>query len=271
MMSVRSRRIPLANHQAGRRALTLLELVVVMVILAALAGILVPLLPNLARKAHTTAGATNLGEIAKAFQLYAAQHGDNYPNQLDSITTGTTVASYVPTTASATLGTAPLYVDSPTSAEVSALSDTGITQLAPMIEKPSESAGSWSPTSYPYGTVTTATPTYNTIDTSDKLAMLNPAVAAAKLGRPTTGRYAVFGYGKFATINGDGTNEAPIWYSPAEGNDPASRYCRFGLVFQVSDSAATSFPRAKLVGVVEFGPWGTMTKDDNLGYHYSLK
>jgi prepilin-type N-terminal cleavage/methylation domain-containing protein len=264
----------MSTAKAARRGLTLLELVVVMVILAALAGILVPLMPSLARKAHTSSGATNLGEIAKAVQLYATQHGDSYPNRLDSITTGSGAATYIPTSsgaASAEAPTTPLVIDSLSQPEVDALRDTGITHLAPMIEKPTTEPGSWSPTFYPYGASSSVTPTFSAINTSGKIAMLNPAVAAAKLGRPSTGRYAVFGLGKFATVVGEGMNEAPVWYSPVEGNDPASKYCRFGLVFQVSDSAETSFSRAKLVGVVEFGPWGTMTKDDNLSYHYSLK
>ena len=82
---------------AVRSGFTLLELVVVIAILAALAGILVPLLPGLVGKAGTAAGATNLGEAAKAVQLYAAQNNDQYPDQLDSIVDdGGAIASYVP-------------------------------------------------------------------------------------------------------------------------------------------------------------------------------
>ena len=112
------------------------------------------------------------------------------------------------------------------------------------------------------------------------MAFLDPGVAAGKLGvsnmgstsSTNNGRFVVCGLGKFATCCGTTMDEAPVWYNPTAGQDPDSVYARFGLVFQTADQATgNALARARLVGIVEFAQWGTMTKDDNLSYFYSLK
>jgi prepilin-type N-terminal cleavage/methylation domain-containing protein len=261
-------------HGARRKGLTLLELVVVVAILAALAGILVPLLPSLMHKTHAATGATNLSEIAKAVQLYASQRGDNYPNQLDSIVAGTKIASYVLN--GNTYMPAFLTADKLIQGDVDALRGVGITTVAPMVESSATGAVNWSPTFNPYGVAPGTTPT-TTLSTAVYAAFLDPTVAAAKLGTTLTGsaaayaeRFVVFGLGKFATICGQGIDEAPVWYNPSEGQDPDSKYARFALVFQTA-GANGALSQAKFLGVVEFAEWGAMTKDDNLSYFYSLK
>ena len=124
-------------------------------------------------------------------------------------------------------------------------------------------------------------PTFTSLDTGTNVAFLTAAAAARKLGTsltPTTSggttyneRFVVFGLGKFATVCGDTIDEAPVWFNPSPNQDPDHVYARFGLVFQTADSTGAAMTRAKLVGVVEFAQWGTMTKDDNLSYYYSLK
>ena len=265
----------------ARTGLTLLELVIVIAIIAALAGIVVPLLPSMIYKTHASTGATNLSAIANAVQMYAAQNADNYPNQLDSIVCGTDVPDYV-------LHNTSLSGATLTDDDVSALSKIGITKVAPMVVKTDANKSVWNPTFNPYGVASGTSPTMTTLATGGSVAFLTPAVAAAKLGTVTTktttttvegvtttttndnGRFVVFGLGKVATICGKSLNEAPVWFNPNEGQDPDSKYARFGLVFQTAD-ADGAMSRAKFVGVVEFGSWGTMTKDDNLSYFYSWK
>lgn len=222
-------------------------------------------------KTHAATGATNLSEIAKAVQLYASQRGDNYPNQLDSMVADGAIPSYVLNSTHALSATTLLAGD------VSALSGAGITTVAPMLEKADAGATSWSPTFNPYGVASGTIPTMTPLATSVTAAFLNPTVAAAKLGTTLTGtsgnyteRFVVFGLGKFATICGKGMDEAPVWYNPSDGQDPDSVYSRFGLVFQTAD-ANGAMSSARFLGVVEFAQWGTMTKDDNLSYFYSLK
>ena len=142
---------------AGRKGLTLLELVVVIAILAALAGVLVPLLPAIMNKTHASTGATNLGEIAKAIQLYAAQNGDNYPDMLDSIVASPTskIATYVLNNAGN------LTANTLNSGDASALNSAGINNLSQMVESSGSSDTNWSPTFNPYdvaaGTMATMT------------------------------------------------------------------------------------------------------------------
>jgi hypothetical protein len=242
-----------------------------------LAGVLVPLLPSLLNKTHASAGATNLGEIAKAIQLYATQNADNYPDRLDSIVDNTSViASYVPN------ATGALIAGQLNANDVSALNGSGITQMATMAVA-NTTDGLWSPTFNPYDAPSGTVPTMTTLAAKTNVAFLDPAVAASKLGATLTSagtgtsgvaadnqRFVVFGLGKFATICGQEMDEAPVWYNPTAGQDPDSVYARFGLVFQTTDSTGAALARAKLIGVVEFAQWGTMTKDDNLSYYYSL-
>lgn len=62
-----------ASRRHGRaKGLTLMELVVVLVVLAALAGIVVPLLPNVIDRSHASTTATSIAEVNKAIQLYEA-------------------------------------------------------------------------------------------------------------------------------------------------------------------------------------------------------
>ena len=68
-----------------RRGMTLLELVVVMGILVGLAAILVPLMPNMLRRAHKATDATQSGELAKAIQTCQAATY-SYPDRWDSLT-----------------------------------------------------------------------------------------------------------------------------------------------------------------------------------------
>jgi prepilin-type N-terminal cleavage/methylation domain-containing protein len=264
---------------ATRKGLTLLELVVVVAILAALAGILVPLLPSLMYRTHAATGATNNVEVTKAVQLYAGLTNQQYPNQLDSIVVGSTLATYVLNGPSA----APqLSADTLQPGEATALSNAGITRVAPMIENPgttntTDYQNDWAATFFPYGNDVSVTPTFVA---PTHAAFITPAVVAQKFGGNWPGntsgskaRYAVFGLGKFSTIVGTGMDEAPVWFNPGStngvSNDPNTTYSRFGLVFQVADDSGAALTTASFVGVVELGGWGVASRDDNLNFFYS--
>jgi len=265
------------------QGLTLLELVVVMAILAALAGLIVPLLPNMIIKAHTSAGASNLGEITKALQMYAARKGDNLPDNFDNLvpTGSTTIATFVPNNAGA------LTVGTLTEDELDALDNVGIANVVCLAEDTNIRLGasSWSPTNYPYAAVnsTTGRPASTALSTSTSVAFVLPTAVSQRFGLSPYGHYVAFGVGKYCTLVGEGMDGAPIWYSPVEGYDPASMYARFGVIFQVAEGTSTTnsegettttytaLSKAKFVGTVEFGPWGVMTKDNNLDYYYQQK
>jgi type II secretory pathway pseudopilin PulG len=248
--------------------LTLLELVVVMGILAALAGILVPLMPGLVAKSNSTAGMTNLDEIAKAVQLYASQHNNEYPNDYDALVDSSgNLQSYVPNGFGSwfTAGSS-----STLSADLSALSFVGISNVVPMIPTPSGTIGNWNPTYFPYGTDATVTPTPVALGgTGGGLAYVNGSVAAGLFGVPADGRYVIFGLGKYSTISGVTMAQPPVYLSATNGYDPDHVYARFGLVFQTAGSGGTALISAKFLGAVAIDYYG-LDGQDQLMYQNQM-
>src|SRR5262249_46499298 len=165
-----------------RNGLTLMELIVVLVILIALAGVLIPLLPSMVKRAHTASGATNTSEITKYVQTYQQLYLA-YPDEWDALTDGSTIISYLP-------GTTDLMADSPTSEDLAALQAAGVNNVHYLSAAPA--ADPWTPTFNPYATQPTAggpKPAPTPISTSTKLVFLDPATnaAALKLGQAGTG------------------------------------------------------------------------------------
>jgi type II secretory pathway pseudopilin PulG len=244
--------------------LTLLELVVVMAILAALAAIIVPLFPTLLTRAQASAGATNIGEIVKAVQLYQGLHSV-YGDQFDSIIDDTgAVASYVPDATVVQLSAAVL-----SAADVTALSNVGIQNVAQMVDT---TTGDWNPTFFPYGNDVTTPPTMTALSGTPNatVAYLSPAVAARELGVTSAGKYVVFGLGRFCTLSGDVMMEAPVSWNAAPGQDPNLKYSRYGLVFQTQDDAG-ALTTAKFVGAVAFSTNGIVTRDADLSLYYAQR
>lgn len=62
-----------------KRGFTLTELLVVLAIVALLAGLLLPVLARARAEARRTQCKSQLGQIAKAVNLYADEHGQRYP------------------------------------------------------------------------------------------------------------------------------------------------------------------------------------------------
>ena len=250
----------------------------------ALAGILIPLLPSLVEKASSSAGATNLSEIVKAVQLFASQHNDVYPDQLDSIVDNKgAIASYVPND---TYGTTPMVPYQLTGPDVSALMMSGIMNVSQMVANPgttntTDYQNDWNPTFFPYGNDSSKAPTEVSLAGSGggmggsspgiTVASVPGEVAAQKFGLPATGTYVVFGLGKYSTISGVGMNQPPVWFNPMNTQDPNSVYCRFGLVFQTAGASGVALTQAKFVGAVAFSMFGLVTQDDQLSQNYSLK
>ncbi|MCS7066774.1 MAG: prepilin-type N-terminal cleavage/methylation domain-containing protein, partial [Fimbriimonadales bacterium] len=62
-----------------RRGFTLIELLVVIAIIAILAAILFPVFAHVREKARQSTCTSNLGQIAKAFLMYANDHNQMMP------------------------------------------------------------------------------------------------------------------------------------------------------------------------------------------------
>jgi prepilin-type N-terminal cleavage/methylation domain-containing protein len=74
--------VPENGRAAGRRAFTLVEMLVAIAIIAILAALLLPVLANAKEKAYRTQCASNLKQLGTSIQLYADDHGDQLPGPL---------------------------------------------------------------------------------------------------------------------------------------------------------------------------------------------
>lgn len=82
-----TRNTPKSASECRRRTrlgFTLMELIVVLVVLIALAGILVPILPNMLTRAHSATCALSAQETAKAIQMFESLNF-THPNDWDSL------------------------------------------------------------------------------------------------------------------------------------------------------------------------------------------
>ena len=250
-----------SRSAAARRGLTLLELVVVLVILIGLAGIVVPMLPSMLGRTETASGATNHVEIGKWIQTYEQLY-QGYPKDWDALTDGTVKIAYVRGGAGVTLDAGL------TAGEAAALTACGISRLQKMVDGTSGSSAT-PPTNK----------TFDPYDNDDYAANgLTPA-AGVKLvvltdagkkslnlsdGTLNTGKYVVFGFGKRATILGKVTANAPVVFRDDGNKTPDKVYCRYGVVFEVTNSAGVTLERARFVGTCNFKGGGVFTADDDL-------
>jgi prepilin-type N-terminal cleavage/methylation domain-containing protein len=236
----------------NRQGLTLLELVVVMVILVALAGILVPMLPNMLGKSHSAAHATNVGELCKVFETYNLTNR-GYPDGLDALIASDALFNKLPGYASTSgggSGTAcggEIILDSVglTSAELGHLNEAGITTLYQMDNATTDAT--FASYTSPLATITLAGPTAGSGGGSGtpgtKLAVLSDAAKARLFtkGVTTTDKYVVFGVGRQCKAVGrGGMAEAPVHFFDEAGDagNPTKTYARYAVVFNASADPA---------------------------------
>jgi type II secretory pathway pseudopilin PulG len=257
--------IPMIRSPRRRNALTLMELIVVMMILVALAGIIVPMLPSMLTRAHVATHTTNVTEITKLILSYQATH-PGFPDQWDAMTDGSTMINYMAGGALDPLGfpapTGPMAggvftQSNPTQAELLALNSAGIARVHAQAATPQAAVwqGTFDPTFNNYVAAPTA-PT--TISTGTALVYIDPASNATALSFlqqnypswSTTARYVALGIGPCCTMIGTNAVQAPVHFSDTPDASPAASYARFVAIFKVSDSSAPGgVNMAQLVGV----------------------
>lgn len=248
----------------ARRGLTLMELVVVMVILAALAGIVLPMLPGMVTRAHTSTSATNVGEVAKAIQTHQAVYL-SYPNNLDSLVTSTgTIVGYLPGATAGDLTTATLTAET-----LEVLADAGITTMAQMIATPAAPVGDFSPTFFPYGTDKTVVPTSTNLAVGTAVASLTGVSANRLYGAPIGATYAVFGLGGRTSMQGKSLQEAPVHFSDTTSEAPHLAYARYGAVFQLTDGSGDPLESARMIGICAFHGDGVVGLNDHLSEYWA--
>ena len=228
----------------NRQGLTLIELLVVLAILIALAAILVPQLPNMITKAHTSTGATNIGETAKAIQTFETLFFRD-PNGLDNLASGTNLVDYLPGAAigssNPTAAGGDIVVTTLTAQQVTALNNAGITTVSPLIgTQAALLLAGGTPTAYPYGDPT-AGPVTGVALTGLSTASLS-ATAVQRTLRPSIGTadvYVAFGIGQNSEMTGNTLSQAPTHFDDDTTNQPSDRYDRFLAVYKVTATDAS--------------------------------
>jgi prepilin-type N-terminal cleavage/methylation domain-containing protein len=268
-----------SSNRSTRHGLTLIELVVVMVILVALAGLLVPTFSAMLTRSHTSTCSTNIGELNKAIQEYQQLYG-RYPNNMDSLTDGTTLITYL---AGGSL--LPASAGGPgtnqaggqithitlTDADVAALGNAGLATVQRMATTPHDPTFDYYPSASP------ATD-QATIATGTVLAGIDPTATSntadvtlcQKLNLPLTGRYVVLGIGPRCDMIGKTIATAPVHYGDTVPLNPEYGYQRLVGVFKISDSAL-NFTTAILVAAGPIHDNGLGTIDDELQNWYQLQ
>ena len=229
-----------------RSALTLIELVVVLLVLVALAGILVPQFQNFSVRAHGASGADNAVEISKAITLFEATKL-RQPNNYNSLTgDGTTAIA-------TSLGTPTDFAiqDAGTSGgnaafanRASNLANAGITALT-NIDNTAENATFGSET----GTQATAGAAVN-------IAFLT-ATGIANLGLASdpdgdgdaTNDYVALGLGETSEMIGTTMVDAPIHFPEGTDGLPSLTYARWVAIYRVSGDTDAKAVLVSVAGI----------------------
>jgi prepilin-type N-terminal cleavage/methylation domain-containing protein len=285
---VRFRRAP------RRRGLTLMELVVVMVILVALAGILLPLFPNLLTRAHTSSAATNMTELSKAVQTYYYQ-ALQLPNNLDNLAPlvgqtnpANSLVSLIAVgagTAAATTGN-DIYTAPLAASDLNMLVAAGLTNVLQTTVPTSATAlGSWTPTFNPYSTtpigagflpqnlVSATVPGVSTpLAAALPVVYVNGFAAARELALPVAGTYLLFGVGDYSSLSSKVMQEAPVHFDDAAAGEPNVAYCRFALLLQTTaDGTYADLSAAKFVGTLDLGDAQLSSAQDHVQGYLNTK
>lgn len=250
-------------ERRNRAGLTLLELVVVMAILIAIAGVLVPLLPDIVGRGNQSASATNMNELEKAIQFFQGQY-NRYPNHYDSMISGSDVSGLVPAAGNLGPGGGNLEARPLTRGQVSRLSRRGITMAYDIQDAIPDDTSNFHATLNPYTDGTTYG-NGRTLAPDETIVMLTKAadgtynddvfdrsVMPGVILNPDHD-YAVFGIGKYCNLCGpDGVvREAPVHGQHKAQSSPAEEYSRFCVVYDIGPpDDDTSKVNAKFVGVV---------------------
>jgi Tfp pilus assembly protein PilE len=213
-----------------RRGLTLLELTLVLVVLAAVAGLLVPVLANMATRTHGAVGAANVNEIAKAVQMHESMYNER-PNGFDSLIDE---ADDLVVDGGGALQYADLSSAAPDSTEeriIEALNQIGIDTTYEHVST------STNKTFEPYA----ATPVAIAIDDSpagEAATLTASGVAQLRLEAISASSaagiqaYVAFGLGASTNMIGRSMLEAPVHF-PEAGESPVEEYSRFLLIYAV--------------------------------------
>jgi prepilin-type N-terminal cleavage/methylation domain-containing protein len=260
------------RSRPGRQGFTLLELIVVIGILITLAGILVPILPNLLARSSYAVGATNTGELTKEIFTYRTLNG-TFPDGYDVLANadGSGLAT---TVINGTLPTGFTVGPLTGAGGVTSLNLAGIKNVYSM----DTTAG--------HATFfTSANSTSSPIASTTNFLQIAPATLQTMFGQGVSAAsgvaYVALGIGNNCTLVGarkGGVQEAPLRgvLVDANGNplttsanapeDPTNAYARFVAIFKVD---ANGVKPASLVCCAALDPTaGILTTDQFVNEYY---
>jgi type II secretory pathway pseudopilin PulG len=240
--------------RSRRRALTLVELVVVLAILVALAGMVVPLVSGMLFQANASTNATVVGDVNGYVRMFFAKN-DRYPNGWDSLlnTSGSFYSKLHPNLT--TSGAPILQTMSLSPAQADSLNAVNITKLFNADESQSLAPNM----SFVGGPIS--------ITTGATVASLVTSISPTSLGQAgfnlanldnvgTNNAYVVLGLGPNTTLRSVVATDVPL----INAADPTRRYARVLCVFMVPGASVTTSSPAKYVGC--FLPDGTSLHDN---------
>jgi len=268
------------SRRGTRPGLTLLELIVVLTILVALAGILVPLLPNLFVQADNATEATQFGELAKAIQTYQATTM-GYPNNFDLLTDGSKFPAYLPPTGGAAFAG---WVEAKTltAAELSALTAAGIQYVQPLATDTTPQGFDCTLNPYPNTTLTAnqvdlttsaaSSEVFAVIDPTTNVNVINNTMTFLQtlIAADPTARYVVFGVGARCSLVGQSIQEAPVAVPHTRTFTPATNYSRFGVIFKVSGTEIARLGQARYVTACSLEDDGLETTPGDIAQYWQI-
>jgi type II secretory pathway pseudopilin PulG len=259
-----------AVRPAGRYGgFTLIELTVVMMILVALAGIMVPMFGGMTDRAHDSAAATNVSELVKQIELYNVKTEKGYPDQFDSLISGSTIwaGDGVAKPGISPNAAALMAPHTLAASEAASLNSAGINNLVSMTNATDNA------TAHKF-TLPPTTP-------NDLVAVATGATVATIVDPTTPGCglqnadltnycYMIVGLGQSCKAVGVVMAAAPIHFDTI---DPAVNYQRYGVIFQVPlDGTPHAGAPARLAGVVGVHDAGLSGLDDHInGYNQDVQ
>lgn len=276
MHAVNVKRLALARTRDDRRGLTLLELVIVLAILAALAAVVIPMFPNLLRRAHKSIDATQTNEISKALQLYQGMFV-SYPDHFDLLTDGTDFPSYIPNDGGDVFGNF-VVTDVLTIDERKALGRVGIKYVEPLATDAGSAAvtpSGFHVTMNPYAAASpSADDIRDTVGDTLNFALLDTTVALKNdtlknaIEQDPTARFVVFGVGPRCTMVGQTIQDAPTSVPQNKDFTPDTMYSRIGVIFKVSGEEVSRTERARFICAVAMEDDELeSTEKDIIGYY----
>jgi hypothetical protein len=240
-------------------ALTLVELVVVLVVIAAVATLVAHLGGSLIQRSAGVSGATTASELVRVIGTYHARTG-RYPDGFDSLIQAPyTLYSAIPTAARRQLK--PKDLDN---ADRAILAAEGISTTW-MHAVPGSEPVTWQETTgnkaFDASAGGFASDDVAALDTSriDPNSLFGPGIRRNTVNES----FVLFGLGSRCTLVGPGADlaQAPVMPPTSAALHPSENYMRFALVFRLDRDDARPL---RFLGVVGFGEKGVQTVPDFL-------